>query len=86
MNSMLERARKAGLKSIIITGTSLEESRDALSLARELGMRFSIIIANFIHSHFQAFFAPSDVILRVLPNLINSRAERTRICWHWTSS
>ena len=34
---MLERARAAGVKSMIITGGSLHESREALELAKQLG-------------------------------------------------
>lgn len=34
---MLERAKLAGVKSMIITGGSLKESRDALKLAKEKG-------------------------------------------------
>lgn len=35
---MLERSRKAGVKSMIITGGSLHESGQALKLAKEHGM------------------------------------------------
>ncbi|KAF9269409.1 hypothetical protein L218DRAFT_1029692 [Marasmius fiardii PR-910] len=36
--AMLERARNAGVKSMIITGGSLHESKEALKLAREHGL------------------------------------------------
>ena len=35
---MLERSRAAGVKSMIITGGSLHESKQALELAKEHGM------------------------------------------------
>jgi TatD DNase family protein len=38
---MLERCKKAGVKSMIITGTSLHESKHALSLAKEYGIQFN---------------------------------------------
>ncbi len=37
MDAMLERARAAGVKSMILTGGSLHESREAIELARQLG-------------------------------------------------
>jgi TatD DNase family protein len=37
MAAMLERSQQAGVKSMIITGGSLSESRRALKLAKELG-------------------------------------------------
>lgn len=40
---MLERSRTAGVSSMIITGSSLHESRQALKLAREHG-RFHIML------------------------------------------
>lgn len=39
---MLERARAAGVKSMIITGGSLKESREALKLAEKHGNEFHI--------------------------------------------
>ena len=37
MDAMFERAQKAQVKSMIITGTSLAESRAAVRLAKEKG-------------------------------------------------
>jgi TatD DNase family protein len=54
-DAMLERARNAGLKSMIITGTSLKESREAVTLAQELGTPFNHI-AEFCSFAFEGFF------------------------------
>ncbi|CAK5264595.1 unnamed protein product [Mycena citricolor] len=67
LEHMLERARKAGVKSMIITGTSLRESREALKLAKELGNS-----PNFIHvSNLLIFFKGGpDAYLQALDELI----------------
>jgi TatD DNase family protein len=41
---MLERAHAAGIKSMIITGGSLEESKHALALAKAHGIRIQLDI------------------------------------------
>lgn len=38
MQAMLERARSAGVRSMIITGGSFEESKSALGMAKEHGL------------------------------------------------
>lgn len=38
LNAVLQRSKDAGLKSMIITGGSLKESREAIKLAKEYGM------------------------------------------------
>ncbi|KAJ7900173.1 Mg-dependent DNase [Mycena olivaceomarginata] len=72
MDSMLERARKAGLKSMIITGTSLEESRDALSLARELGFFCTVGCHPTRSAEFDQFKGGADAYLLALDKLVAS--------------
>lgn len=50
LESVLDRAWSAGLRKIIITGTSLEESKAALALAETDGMflcNFYSLLINF---------------------------------------
>lgn len=45
LDTVLERSRLAGVKSMIITGGSLHESKEALELARTYGLLFAQNIA-----------------------------------------
>lgn len=56
--AMLERSRTAGVSSMIITGSSLHESRQALELAKEHG-RFHImlLISHFLPHTFKGMYA-----------------------------
>ncbi|KAJ7275206.1 Mg-dependent DNase [Mycena haematopus] len=72
MNSMLERARKAGVKSMILTGTSLQESRDALHLAQELGFFCTIGCHPTRVAEFEQYKGGADAYLLALDNLIAS--------------
>lgn len=46
MAAMLQRSKDSGVRSMIITGGSLEESKHALELARELGQFTSPTVLN----------------------------------------
>ncbi|KAJ6509375.1 hypothetical protein C8R47DRAFT_1174045 [Mycena vitilis] len=72
LNAMLERARKAGLKSMIITGTSLKESREAMSLARELGFYCTVGCHPTRSAEFDEFQGGRDAYLSALDNLVGS--------------
>lgn len=83
---MLERARNAGVKSMIITGTSLSESQEALDFAKEFGMLLNVVLgALFTLYHFQGFSAPLVVILLAPPSLTSLRVGPTRTCLRWTN-
>ncbi|KAJ6574946.1 Mg-dependent DNase [Mycena capillaripes] len=72
MNAMLERARKAGLKSMIITGTSLKESREAVSLAQKLGFFCTIGCHPTRAAEFDKFRGGPDAYLLELDTLVAS--------------
>jgi TatD DNase family protein len=38
LDQVVERAKKAGVERILITGTSLQETKDALALAKKYSM------------------------------------------------
>lgn len=59
-DAMLERSRVAGVKSMVITGGSLKESRGALELAKKYGRQ--------LHIHYMftiRFFFPSGLYATV---------------------
>jgi len=41
LEAVISRAKAAGVEKILITGTSLDESRKALELAKQHGIQFS---------------------------------------------
>lgn len=53
LTAVLNRARAAGVQRLLITGTDLQESRDALKLAQEHGLYFFL---NFIRRLDVSFF------------------------------
>ncbi|KAJ7654988.1 Mg-dependent DNase, partial [Mycena polygramma] len=72
LNAVLERARKAGLKSMIITGTSLKESREAMSLARELGFYCTVGCHPTRSAEFDKFQGGPDAYLSSLDKLVGN--------------
>ncbi|KAJ6519658.1 Mg-dependent DNase, partial [Mycena sanguinolenta] len=72
MNSILERARNAGVKSMIITGTSLQESSQAVRLAQELGFFCTIGCHPTRAAEFERFKGGPDAYLLALDKLIAS--------------
>ncbi|KAF9029257.1 Mg-dependent DNase [Hymenopellis radicata] len=73
--SMLERARSAGVKSMIITGGSLHESREALKLAEDHNLYATIGCHPTRSSEFDKFRGGPDAYLKALDDLL---AERTK--------
>ncbi|KAJ7786140.1 Mg-dependent DNase [Mycena metata] len=72
MNAVLDRARNAGLKSMIITGTSLAESRGALSLAKDLGFFCTVGCHPTRAAEFDKFKGGPEAYLKALDKLVAS--------------
>ncbi|KAF7320128.1 Deoxyribonuclease tatd [Mycena kentingensis (nom. inval.)] len=70
MESMLARARAAGVESMLITGTSLAESRRCAELAEQHGLYFTIGCHPTRSSEFESHKGGSDAYLAALDNLI----------------
>lgn len=69
--AMLERANAAGVKSMIITGTSLSESREAIKLAQEHGLYATIGCHPTRSAEFDKFRGGPDAYLAALDKLIS---------------
>ena len=67
---MLERSRAAGVKSMIITGGSLHESREALQLAKQLGFYATVGCHPTRSKQFDDFKGGPDAYLAALDRLI----------------
>ncbi|EJD45783.1 Mg-dependent DNase [Auricularia subglabra TFB-10046 SS5] len=75
LQSMLERARKAQVKSMIITGTSLSESREAIHLAKELGLYATVGCHPTRSSEFEKFKRGPAAYLEELEKLVSANLE-----------
>lgn len=70
LEAMLERSRAAGVKSMIITGGSLHESREALELAKQLGFYATVGCHPTRSKQFDSFKGGPDAYLAALDQLI----------------
>lgn len=70
MEAMLERCRAAGVKSMIITGGSLHESKEALELANQLGFYATVGCHPTRSSQFDQFRGGPAAYLEELDKLI----------------
>ena len=70
LEAMLERSRAAGVKSMIITGGSLHESREALHLAKQLGFYATIGCHPTRSKQFDDYKGGPDAYLAALDALI----------------
>ncbi|KAI0673344.1 Mg-dependent DNase [Trametes maxima] len=70
LDAMLERARAAGVKSMIITGGSLHESREALQLAQQLGFYATVGCHPTRSAQFDQFRGGPEKYLEELDNVI----------------
>ncbi|KAJ7092559.1 hypothetical protein C8R44DRAFT_835595 [Mycena epipterygia] len=75
INAMLERARNAGVKSMIITGTSLSESQEALDLAKEFGFFCTVGCHPTRSAEFDKFEGGADAYLFALDELVANNLE-----------
>lgn len=73
--AMLERSRAAGVKSMIITGGSLHESREALELARQHGLYATVGCHPTRSGQFDEFKGGPDAYLEQLDKLIEENRE-----------
>ncbi|CDO72984.1 hypothetical protein BN946_scf185007.g38 [Trametes cinnabarina] len=70
MDAMLERARAAGVKSMIITGGSLHESKEAIELAKQLGFYATAGCHPTRSAQFDKFRGGPEKYLEALDKLI----------------
>ncbi|RPD82351.1 Mg-dependent DNase [Lentinus tigrinus ALCF2SS1-7] len=70
LEAMLERSRAAGVKSMIITGGSLHESKEALELAQQLGLYATVGCHPTRSSQFDQFPSGPDRYLEELDKVI----------------
>jgi len=75
MDAVLERSRKAGVKSMIITGGSLHESREALELSREHGFYATVGCHPTRSAQFDSFKGGPEKYLEKLDELIAGHLE-----------
>jgi len=74
---MLERARKAGVKSMIITGGSLHESKQALDLAKRHGLFATVGCHPTRSKQFEQFHGGPNAYLDALDRLIGQNLQGT---------
>ncbi|KAI0375213.1 Mg-dependent DNase [Pilatotrama ljubarskyi] len=70
LEAMLERSRAAGVKSMIITGGSLHESKEALELAKQLGFYATVGCHPTRSKQFDQFRGGPEKYLEELDKLI----------------
>ena len=70
LEAMLERSRAAGVKSMIITGGSLHESKEALELAHQLGFYATVGCHPTRSAQFDQFPSGPERYLEQLDKLI----------------
>ncbi|TFK56549.1 Mg-dependent DNase [Heliocybe sulcata] len=72
LQAMLDRSRSAGVKSMIITGGSLKESKEALELAKQLGLYATVGCHPTRSTEFEKYAGGPDAYLSALDTLIES--------------
>ncbi|KAH7885939.1 hypothetical protein F5I97DRAFT_1809425, partial [Phlebopus sp. FC_14] len=75
LGAVLERSRLAGVKSMIITGGSLQESRHAIDLAREYGFYASVGCHPTRSDEFDHYPGGPDIYLLALDELIQDNIK-----------
>ncbi|KZT30716.1 Mg-dependent DNase [Neolentinus lepideus HHB14362 ss-1] len=70
LQAVLERSRAAGVKSMIITGGSLDESEEALELAKQLGLYATVGCHPTRSTLFEKYNGGPDAYLDALDKLI----------------
>jgi TatD DNase family protein len=72
---MMERARAAGVRSIIITGTSLKESRCAIELAEKHGLYATVGCHPTCSKEFDSYEGGPSAYLEALDTLLGQHLE-----------
>ncbi|KAF8528264.1 Mg-dependent DNase [Gautieria morchelliformis] len=75
MPEVMKRSKAAGVKSMIITGGSLHESREGLRLAKQLGLYATVGCHPTRSSEFEKFPAGPDAYLAALDELISNNLK-----------
>ncbi|KAJ7706355.1 hypothetical protein B0H17DRAFT_1036873 [Mycena rosella] len=75
LNALLERARNAGVSGMIITGTSLGESQEASTLAKELDFFCTVGCHPTRVGEFDKFMGGADAYLAALDKLVASNLQ-----------
>ncbi|KAG7450687.1 Mg-dependent DNase [Guyanagaster necrorhizus] len=73
--AMLERARAAGVRSMIITGGSLHESREALNLAETHGLYATVGCHPTRSGEFDKYCGGPEAYLKALDELLENRTR-----------
>lgn len=73
--AMLERSREAGVESMIITGGSLHESKEALNLAKQHGLYATVGCHPTRSEQFDQFKGGPDAYLEELDKLIEENLK-----------
>ncbi|KAK2461633.1 hypothetical protein APHAL10511_006096 [Amanita phalloides] len=74
-DAVMQRAHTAGVRSMIITGTSLEESRNALALARKHNMYATVGCHPTRTTEFEIYKGGPNAYLQALDDLLKSSLE-----------
>lgn len=72
---MLDRSSAAGVKSMIITGGSLDESKEALELAKEYGFYTTVGCHPTRSAQFDEFGGGAEAYLAELDKLIEANLK-----------
>ena len=72
---MLERCRAAHIKSMILTGGSLHESKEALELARQFGFYATVGCHPTRSTQFDEWKSGPDAYLKELDTLIEANVK-----------
>ncbi|KAJ7487425.1 hypothetical protein B0H11DRAFT_1089812 [Mycena galericulata] len=75
LDAILQRSRNAGVKGMIITGTSLLESQQALHLAKEFGFYCTVGCHPTRSSEFETFSGGPEAYLLALDGLVASSLQ-----------
>jgi Tat protein secretion system quality control protein TatD with DNase activity len=82
LEAVLQRSEERGVETMIITGTSLEESKDALEMAERYGALFLLLIPMYADSEYAQSCTQRSGVIR-LPQKRSPNAARTNTLKNW---